>query len=57
MTSERRTRDRTRIVMAIVVSLTVLGVSLYVILNPSYSEAHWDWAFGTVGLVLGYWLK
>ena len=59
MTSRRRSSDRsrTRMVMTIIVSLTAFGVSLYIILSPSYTEAHWDWAFGTVGLVLGYWLR
>lgn len=50
--------ERLRLYVAIAVSGVVLAVALYVILAPSlYQSEHSKWAFGTVGLVLGYWLK
>jgi hypothetical protein len=41
----------------VVVSLVVLFVAIYVILNNGYPDATTKWAFGVVGLILGYWLK
>jgi len=41
----------------IAVSVVVLFVAVFVILNNSYPDSHLKWAFGTVGLILGYWLK
>ena len=43
--------------MQIVVSLALLGVSLYVILSKQYQSADTNWAYGIVGTVVGYWLK
>lgn len=39
------------------VSLIVLAASLFVILSGSYGESYAKWAFGSVGLILGYWLR
>ena len=41
----------------IVISLTVLGAGLTVILSHGYDESVQRWAFGVVGLILGSWLK
>jgi hypothetical protein len=39
------------------VSYLVLFAALYIIVRrPEDSKAR-DWAFGVVGLILGYWLK
>ena len=35
----------------------VLGTALFVILSGRYDEACSKWAFGVVGLILGFWLK
>lgn len=43
--------------MPVLVSFAVLGSALYVILSKKYDEASAKWAFGTVGLIVGYWLK
>lgn len=43
--------------MPAVVTLLVLGASLYVIISGDYEEDYRNWAFGCVGTVLGYWLK
>ena len=55
--SDRLFRSRARLLTSIAFSAAVLAVSFCVILGPSFTEAHWDWAFGTVGLILGYWLR
>ncbi len=39
------------------VTFTVLIVSFYIILSNAYPDSHAKWAFGMVGLVLGYWLR
>ena len=33
------------------------AASLYVIFSKKYDEATRKWAFGTVGLILGFWLR
>ena len=40
----------------IVISLIVLAAALYAILSQRYTPDVQKWAFGTVGLILGYWL-
>jgi hypothetical protein len=42
--------------MAVLVTLAVLGASLFVILSKQYTDKDMKWAFATVGTVLGYWL-
>jgi hypothetical protein len=38
------------------VSVIVMGVSLFVILSKQYSDEYVKWAFGVVGIIMGYWL-
>lgn len=39
------------------VSLAILVSGLYVILSGRYPDATVKWAYGMVGLVVGYWLR
>lgn len=51
-------RELTKLRMQIVVSAVVLIVSLILILaSGHYNSDCTKWAFGMVGLVVGYWLK
>lgn len=43
--------------MPAIVTIAVLGSAIFVILSGSYAEAEQKWAFGSVGTVIGYWLK
>jgi len=43
--------------MKIVISVLVLGAALYVILAKRYSARDKHWAYTTVGLIIGFWLK
>ncbi|MCA9280887.1 MAG: hypothetical protein KDA30_02490 [Phycisphaerales bacterium] len=43
--------------MMVVVTIIVLGVSLYVILSDGQDEGSKKWAFGAVGTIMGFWLK
>jgi len=43
-----------RKMMQAIVSLAILGESLFIILH-GFENKHW--AYGTVGMVVGYWLK
>ena len=43
-------------VMAIVVSIAVLGAGLYVILSRKYPADSHKWAYGAVGTIVGFWL-
>lgn len=47
----------TELLTRIVVTALVLGCSLYMILSNHYSSEQEKWAYGVVGIVLGYWLK
>ncbi|MBM3135414.1 MAG: hypothetical protein FJZ89_09085 [Chloroflexi bacterium] len=42
--------------MAVGISIVVLGAGLYVILSKQYSDDVQRWAFGAIGMVVGYWL-
>ncbi len=43
--------------MKAVLSLAIVGVSLYVILTRPWDEAARQWAVGSIGFILGYWFK
>ena len=38
-------------------SVVVLLIAGIVILSNAYPDSHLKWAFGIVGIILGYWLK
>jgi hypothetical protein len=38
-------------------SAVVLIAALYIILSGAYPEDYNKWAFGIVGVVVGYWLR
>ena len=44
------------VLVRIIVTMLVLISSLYVVLTNKYEPDTEKWAFGTIGLVLGYWL-
>ena len=45
-------------VMQIVVSAAVLAAALYVILTPEkFGDDQAKWAFGSLGTILGFWLR
>jgi hypothetical protein len=44
--------------MQVALSLIVIVAALFVILsNNAYSDAHQKWAYGAVGMILGFWFK
>jgi len=49
--------DRARLAIRAVVSAVVLIVALFIVLNNGYPDATIKWAYGAIGLVLGYWLR
>lgn len=50
-------REKIRLYTRIAISSIILIAVLYVILSKAYPEDYTKWAFGIVGIVLGYWLK
>lgn len=50
-------KERWTFIVRVVVSLVFLLGSLYVILSDKYPDATIKWAFGSAGLVVGYWLR
>ena len=47
----------TRLVMMIIISLVLLLASLLVVLSKKFDESSKRWAFGTIGTIVGFWLK
>ena len=43
--------------MQVMVSLVLFGAALYVILSKSYQPKDKNWAYSTLGMVIGFWLK
>jgi hypothetical protein len=39
----------------VIVTFTVLGLSMYIILSNKYEADTVKWAFGTAGSMIGYW--
>jgi len=43
-------------IVQIAISFIVLGAALYIILSKKYPDDTQKWAFGIIGLIVGYWL-
>ena len=41
----------------IAISAVLLAAALYIILSTSFSPSEKHWAYGTVGTIIGFWLK
>lgn len=50
-------RDVIKTIMAPLISLLVIAASLYVILSAKYKADSEKWAFGSIGTIIGFWLK
>lgn len=46
-----------KVLCQIGISSVVLVAALYIILSGAYPEDYNKWAFGIVGVVVGYWLR
>ncbi len=54
---EELTREDWKILTRICVSLIALGIAATIILTKWYPNDDVKWAFGIIGLILGYWFK
>jgi uncharacterized membrane protein len=45
------------VVMQILVSIVLLVATLFVILSKKYDAKDKHWAYTTIGLIIGFWLK
>jgi hypothetical protein len=45
------------LIMQIIISLVLLGATLFIILAKKYQPKDKHWAYGTLGMVVGFWLK
>ena len=41
----------------IIVSVVLLVASLFVVLSPKYEPKDKHWAYGTIGVLVGFWLR
>lgn len=48
---------RVHLAMQVIVTVAVLGVSLFVLLWRGASDSNLHWAYATTGMILGFWLK
>lgn len=55
--SQQLTRQDWLVLAKIGFSGVVLLIAGIVILSNYYPDSHLKWAFGVVGVILGYWLK
>jgi hypothetical protein len=46
-----------RLYMSAIVSLLILCSSLYIVLSNKFNDDSKKWAFGTIGTLIGFWLK
>jgi cell division protein FtsL len=46
-----------RLGMQVLISLVVLAGALYIILSMKYDAKDKHWAYGSIGTIIGYWLK
>jgi hypothetical protein len=47
----------TRIIVQILISVLLAALSLFVILSGRYGAKPQHWAYGAIGVLLGFWLK
>lgn len=52
-----KSRGPQSLIMLTVDSFAILGIALYIILSHGYSSRDTDWAFVSLGIVAGLWLK
>jgi len=45
------------ILPAFIISIIVLSGALYVVLSQDYGQSDQKWAYGSIGTVLGFWLR
>jgi hypothetical protein len=43
--------------MQVAISLIVLVAALFIVISKAYEPADKHWAYGSLGTILGYWLK
>lgn len=55
--SEFTQRERYYFLVRVALSVILCSASLFVILDTNYPDATIKWAFGIIGLIIGYWLK
>jgi hypothetical protein len=53
---KRDPQSAIRTIMQVVISLIVLLVGLFTILSKKYDADVQKWAFGIIGMIVGYWL-
>jgi hypothetical protein len=49
--------DRAQLLIRGLLSLIVLSVAFAVVLTDGYPDATVKWAYGAIGIILGYWLR
>jgi hypothetical protein len=45
------------IIMQVIVSIVLLSATLFIVLSKKYNPTDKHWAYATLGLIIGFWLK
>jgi hypothetical protein len=51
------TQVSTKDIVQVIISVLLVGASVFVILSNRYGEKEQHWAYGTIGTLIGFWLK
>jgi hypothetical protein len=50
-------KESVHLFMEVLISVVLLAATLFVLLSKKYDAKDKHWAYGTVGLIIGFWLK
>ena len=50
-------QSRLKLFVKMAVTAVVFVISAWIVLSGGYPDAHLKWAFGMIGVIVGYWLK
>lgn len=48
--------EKIRFWVIVAFSAIIVGVALYIVLSKNYTDEYVKWAFGMIGIIIGYWL-
>ena len=54
---EQKATDTFKSAMQVVVTIAILAAALFIILAKRYTPTDKHWAYGTIGFIMGFWLK
>jgi len=56
----RTEEDRRKLIVLktqVAISAIIIVICVIILLSPAYDESRAKWAYGVIGVILGYWFK